>query len=75
MNSTTNAARRSNLSARETNAFDRLDAMTVGNTTTIGGVVVTRWSLEMFELDTHGKCSERIDEAAISIAARADMAA
>jgi hypothetical protein len=65
-----NASRRANLTARETNAFDRLDAMTVGNTTTIGGVVVTRWSLEMFELDTHGRSSERIDEAAINIAAR-----
>jgi hypothetical protein len=62
--------RRDGLSAPEASAYDTLAAMTLGYTRTVRGVVVTRWSNDMFELDTHGRTSERIDEAAINIAAR-----
>jgi hypothetical protein len=48
---------------------DMIESLT-SYTRTVRGVVVTRWSNDMFELDTHGRTSERIDEAAINIAAR-----
>ncbi len=58
---------RSGLTEMETKAFDRLDAITVGCMTTIRGVVVTRWSIDAFELESCGRYTERHDEAAINI--------
>jgi len=46
----------------------RLMELTVGYTTTIGGVAVTRWTAHSFEVGTFGRATVNVDVAADQIA-------
>lgn len=45
----------------------RLASITIGHTTTVRGVVVTRWAADRFELETLGRYTEKLAEAAMNL--------
>jgi hypothetical protein len=55
--------------------MDRLQQITIGCTTTVRGVVVTRWTETRFELETWGVYQEDLDEAAFNLVDRTMVAA